>query len=1087
MDLDFDGTREGAPGTRLIYDAAPARGDRNRFRIHLNRDQLELLDNNSGTVLTSQLFESTSSVVVHGSSGDDTLIVDFTDGNPIPAGGLTFSGGDQVTPEGDILEIKGGSFQWAVYDYYNAHDGRVVLDDAIIKYSGLEPLLMNAGTAANIIFNLPAGTVGASLQDDGIAGNGSVQLASTNATFETTTFTVPTISLTVNGGGGTDTITTAAGFSGDFNAKLTINGTQTTDAMTLNALTLGNAGTNPGQLIVLAKTINVSGAINTSAGTAPHVIFTAGTSIVVNSINAGASGDVSLTAGASGSNGLITSVSPNDAIPDVTGRTVTLAAGGVSNGNTGQIGFFTTSAQFFEVTATTINASTNNSRAWISCIGNTAVGSINVGSNTAFLKTIGNLTSTHSGSTPDIMAVSLNLTSIGATGSFGTSFNPLLLQTSNFRANVSGVGSINATNVPFGASMGVTLAKTANGAINLRAAGGNLTLIDPGGTATMTIAAPGNTVTLTASGAIVTSTSAGVTDVAAANLAASGGVGIGTPSALRTIVSNLSFVNSGGIVNILNSGPLTISSVGGIASSANNGTTTTLVASGGLTFASNTTSAGTFIATATESASLGDDVTVNSGVIVQSTGGNLTLNAGDNINLLTGSTAKASGTVSLNDGFNDTDGNAVATIQGTIMGASTIVTGGPGNDLLVIDFANGAFLPSFLSYDGGIGASNALTISDQGSANPHTYAFDATQIVRDGTAQISYSNTQIVRATGGNGSDFFGVTPSSATVFVITGGLPAPPVAPGDSLNVDINSTTNPSLDFASTMSGFIGRYTFGNRKPVSFEQIETFYPPPGPTTLANISTRLRVETGDNALIGGFIITGTQPKKVIALATGPSLTGLGVPGALANPTLELYQANTLLDSNDNWVDSPNKQAIINSGVAPTNDLESAIIATLPANNAQYTAVVRGVNNGTGVGTVQFYDLDRSVDSKLANISTRGLVQTGDNVLIAGTIVLGVTPQKVIVRAIGPSLPLSNSLANPTLELRDGNGALLNSNDNWKDSPDKQAIIDSTIPPTNDLESAIVATLPANGAQYTAIVRGVNNGTGIGVVEVYALP
>lgn len=259
--------------------------------------------------------------------------------------------------------------------------------------------------------------------------------------------------------------------------------------------------------------------------------------------------------------------------------------------------------------------------------------------------------------------------------------------------------------------------------------------------------------------------------------------------------------------------------------------------------------------------------------------------------------------------------------------------------------------------------------------------------------------------------------------------------------------------------------------------------PPLTPSTLANISTRLRVETGDNALIGGFIVTGTQPKKVILLAIGPSLP---LADTLANPTLDLYSGNTLLQSNDDWVNSPDKQAIIDSGVAPTNTLESAIIATLPANNSQYTAIVRGANNTTGIGVVQAYDLDRLVDSKLANISTRGFVQTGNNVLIAGTIILGQTLQKVIVRAIGPSLPFAGTLADPTLELRDQNGGLIDSNDNWIDSPNKQAIIDSTIPPTNNLESAIVAILPANGAQYTAIVRGVNNGTGIGVVEVYAL-
>jgi hypothetical protein len=284
---------------------------------------------------------------------------------------------------------------------------------------------------------------------------------------------------------------------------------------------------------------------------------------------------------------------------------------------------------------------------------------------------------------------------------------------------------------------------------------------------------------------------------------------------------------------------------------------------------------------------------------------------------------------------------------------------------------------------------------------------------------------------------------------------------------------------------------TDGLGNPVAAGNISSFSvmvppssPTPTPGTLGNISTRLRVETGDNALIGGFIITGTQQKKVILRAIGPSLS---FPDKLADPILELHDSSgALLETNDNWVDSPNKQAIIDTGIPPSNNLESAIVRTLPANNAAYTAIVRGVNNGTGIGVVEAYDLDRTVDSKLANISTRGFVQTGDNVLIAGTIVLGQTPQKVIIRAIGPSLPISGALANPTLELHDGNGAVLDSNDNWKDSPNKQAIIDSTIPPTNDLESAIVATLPANGAQYTAIVRGVNSGTGIGVVEVYAL-
>jgi len=217
-------------------------------------------------------------------------------------------------------------------------------------------------------------------------------------------------------------------------------------------------------------------------------------------------------------------------------------------------------------------------------------------------------------------------------------------------------------------------------------------------------------------------------------------------------------------------------------------------------------------------------------------------------------------------------------------------------------------------------------------------------------------------------------------------------------------------------------------------------------------------------------------------AIGPSLP---LADKLANPTLELYQGNTLLESNDNWVDSANKQAIIDSGVAPTNDLESAIVRTLPANNSQYTAIVRGVSGGTGIAVVEAYDLDASVDSKLANISTRGLVQTGDNVMIAGTIALGGFSQKVIVRAIGPSLNVPGKLADPTLELRDEFGGLLGSNDNWQDSQEAD-IIATTVPPADRLESAVVVVLPANGRSYTAIVRGANDTTGVAVVEIYAL-
>jgi uncharacterized protein YkwD len=259
---------------------------------------------------------------------------------------------------------------------------------------------------------------------------------------------------------------------------------------------------------------------------------------------------------------------------------------------------------------------------------------------------------------------------------------------------------------------------------------------------------------------------------------------------------------------------------------------------------------------------------------------------------------------------------------------------------------------------------------------------------------------------------------------------------------------------------------------------------PAGPTLLANVSTRLPVGADPNALIAGFILTGAQDKKVIVRAIGPSLN---FAGKLANPTLELYSGGTLLASNDDWQNQPaaDKQAVVDSTVPPSNDLESALVRTLPANGASYTAVVRGVGNTTGIAVVEVFDLDRNVNSRLANISTRGFVQTGDDVLFAGTIVLGQTSQRVIVRAIGPSLNVAGKMADPTLQLVDSNGTQVAFNDNWRTSQEVD-IIASTVPPSDDAESAIVTTLSGNGSNYTAIVRGANGSTGIAVVEVFAL-
>jgi hypothetical protein len=235
-------------------------------------------------------------------------------------------------------------------------------------------------------------------------------------------------------------------------------------------------------------------------------------------------------------------------------------------------------------------------------------------------------------------------------------------------------------------------------------------------------------------------------------------------------------------------------------------------------------------------------------------------------------------------------------------------------------------------------------------------------------------------------------------------------------------------------------------------------------------------------MIGGFIITGTEPKTVVVRGIGPSLPG---SGALADPVIEVHSSSgELLATNDNWGSDPSRQQVIDSGLAPANDLESALLGII--NPGAYTVVVRGKNNATGIGLFEVYDLDQTVDSRLANISTRGFVDTGNNVMSGGTIITGSAPTRVVFRAIGPSLTnfgVPNALQDPTLELYDGNGALLAANDNWR-SDQEAEIIATTIAPSNDLESAIVRNL-APGS-YTAIVRGAGDTSGIAVVEAYAL-
>ena len=261
---------------------------------------------------------------------------------------------------------------------------------------------------------------------------------------------------------------------------------------------------------------------------------------------------------------------------------------------------------------------------------------------------------------------------------------------------------------------------------------------------------------------------------------------------------------------------------------------------------------------------------------------------------------------------------------------------------------------------------------------------------------------------------------------------------------------------------------------------------PFSPSRLVNLSTRMRVGTGDDVLIGGFIIQGDNKKKVLLRALGPSLGSSGVSGALQDPQMTLLDSTgTVIETNNNWQDGPDASDVIASGIPPSDPREAALVARLVPGD--YTVVVSGVNNTTGIGLVENYTLDTYLGSHAANISTRGRVGSGDDALIGGFIVRGNTTKTILVRALGPSLggsTHSTVLADPLVELRDQNGQLVTTNDNWQSSSQADDIRATGIPPSNPLESALITTLGAGN--YTAVVRGSNGGSGVGLVEIYDL-
>jgi hypothetical protein len=248
------------------------------------------------------------------------------------------------------------------------------------------------------------------------------------------------------------------------------------------------------------------------------------------------------------------------------------------------------------------------------------------------------------------------------------------------------------------------------------------------------------------------------------------------------------------------------------------------------------------------------------------------------------------------------------------------------------------------------------------------------------------------------------------------------------------------------------------------------------------------VEAGEGVMIGGFIITGNEPKRVIIRGVGPSMANVGVVGVLSDPILRLFgPSGSPIAVNDNWQDTQGTE-IQQTGLAPQDQRESAIIATLPP--ANYTASVAAATGNNGVGLVEIYDLNSGANARLGNISTRGSVQTAENVMIGGFVLGGssINPARIVVRALGPSLQssgIANPLSNPTLQLFDSNGQIVINNDNWQDVPSQAAQLQAlNLAPPNAAESAVVAMLPPG--LYTAVVAGRNGETGIGLIEVYGV-
>jgi ethanolamine utilization microcompartment shell protein EutS len=445
----------------------------------------------------------------------------------------------------------------------------------------------------------------------------------------------------------------------------------------------------------------------------------------------------------------------------------------------------------------------------------------------------------------------------------------------------------------------------------------------------------------------------------------------------------------------------------------------------------------------------------------------------------------------------------------------------PANNLSGSDLGGMTLTPGVYRFDTSATSGGVLTFDAQNDSSARFVIQIGTTFITTGASAVLLMNGADARniyfqvgsaVTLASGSSFIGNLMAGTSVTAVggttvTGRL----LAVTGAVTLDTNMVTSPGLTTTPTPTPTVTPTPTATPSPTATATVTptatgtpsatatptatatatatgTPIPTPSPglvSQVINLSTRMRVQTGDNVGIGGFIITGTVPKPLIIRAIGPTLARQDVIDVLADPTLELHgPAGFATITNNDWRDTQEAE-IQATGIPPTNNLESSIVVTLAP--GAYTAIVSGNGNSSGVALVEVYDLNQNVDSRMANISTRAFVSTGDNIVIAGFLLSDqIVSARVIIRGMGPSLTaggIPNVLADPTLELHDTNGVLLIANNDWQDNAAQAAeIIAAGLAPTNSLESAIAATLPPG--VYTALFAGLNDGTGIGVVEVY---